>query len=183
MQRRFLHRGSPPHPSRTPSELSSSARTSPVATEQPPLPAHAPPPGQRSARPRTRPRAGSRPRPSPPHRPRGAAPRRSRGPPPVESPTAAAARARQPPHRLSGNPRPLTARPAPVPSSSRSNRPTPPARAQLPHTHPAVTRRRTGSSAPARPFIETDCPRAGGGAEPLIDSWDARGRGGSLLGT
>lgn len=77
MQRRLLYQGSPPRPSRAlalprapasthPPGCSRKGRTSPVPTRQPPLPAHAPPPGQRSARPRPRPRTGSRPRPSPP---------------------------------------------------------------------------------------------------------------------
>lgn len=83
-------------------------------------------------------------------RPAPACPRPTR-PPPGRRPVPAS--------RLTGSPRDHVRcpYPAPVPSSSSSNRPTPPAhpRDDLTRT-PPVTRRRKGSSSPAAPFIERD---------------------------
>ncbi|XP_051000767.1 uncharacterized protein LOC127188324 [Acomys russatus] len=84
MHRHLLHRGFPhlAPPASGPSRTRPGPRRSPL--DSPPLPAHAPPPGQRSARPDTG-RAPDTVPPFPPPPTSRATPRRSRGPPPVTS--------------------------------------------------------------------------------------------------
>lgn len=86
--------------------------------------------------------------------------------------------ARLPAHRLAAEPRPLPC-PASVPSSSRSNRPTPPARAMTSHAPSPLRIDVKARHRPPAPFIETQ--RAPGAGPSPLDRQLRHPRGGARL--